>query len=266
MPSSPSTLIGTTYAVANAALPPGGEGPRALAALLNFTGGATTAVVDLTPQTQPPVKLSVIQGVFIDNTLGTIALRMQQQQTRQIIQIEPGQQGYVPVLSTVPPVFNFAGAGNASPGIYIPVFFYNVPIAPMMWGPQIVQGLNFNGNNLLVQDTAAETSLASIAAALTPANPLRGAASTTGSGATTIIAAQGAGTQIKVTSLQAWNTSATTVTIQLNDSATTVLIVPAGGGTNVEFSTPLIVAANTALTFTPSGAETTVGVNAQGYF
>lgn len=265
MPSSNNASILTTYSIANAQLPPGGEGPRALAVALNFTGGATSAFIDLTQQTQPPAQLSIIQGMFVDNSLGTVVLRMQQQQSRQVIAIGAGQQMYVPVLSTIPPQFNFVGANNASPGIFVPVFFYNVPISPLAWGPQTIAGLNFNGNNLLVQDTAAETSLASIAAALNPASPLSGSGSTTGAGAQTVIPAQGAGTIIKVASVQGWNTSAATVTVLFNDAAGTTLIIPAGGGSNPTFDPPIRVAVNTAFEFTPSSAETTIGVNAQGY-
>jgi hypothetical protein len=44
-----------------------------------------------------------------------------------------------------------------------------------------------------------------------------------------------------------------------------VLIVPTTGGDNEVYETPLVVAANTALTFAPSASSSTIYCNAQGY-
>jgi hypothetical protein len=97
-------------------------------------------------------------------------------------------------------------------------------------------------------------------------NMVRGSASQTGTGATTIIAAQGAGVKIYVTGVQCKNTGSTTTIVTLNDSASSVLIVPTSGGDNEVYQTPLVLAANTALTFTPAAASTTLYCNAQGYW
>lgn len=94
---------------------------------------------------------------------------------------------------------------------------------------------------------------------------LRGSASTTANTATTLIAAQGASVKTYITGLQCSNTSATTTYVTMNDSASSVFIVPAGGGSNVVFNVPLVTAANTALTFTAASAVTTMYCNAQGY-
>lgn len=96
-------------------------------------------------------------------------------------------------------------------------------------------------------------------------NMLRGAANTTGTGATTLLAAQGASVKTYITGLECSNTSATTNFITLNDSATSIFIVPNGGGTNIQFNVPLATAANTALTFTPSAGVTTEYCAVQGY-
>lgn len=101
-------------------------------------------------------------------------------------------------------------------------------------------------------------------------NALRGSGNTTGTGATTIIPAQGSGVKIYVTGIQAGRTDAGTVPIifTLNDSASTVVVIPdsgSGGGNNMTFNPPLVVAANTALTFTPGSGVTTAYCNAQGY-
>jgi hypothetical protein len=82
----------------------------------------------------------------------------------------------------------------------------------------------------------------------------------------TIIAAQGASQKIYVTGMQASNTGNTTITITTNDSVSSVFIVPAGGGTNPQFSTPLVTAANATFAFTCSANTTTAYVSAQGYF
>jgi len=59
------------------------------------------------------------------------------------------------------------------------------------------------------------------------------------------------------------------ITVTLNDSAGTVLVVPgsAGGGINQRtFSTPLSLSGSAALTFTVSVATSTVYCNVQGYY
>jgi hypothetical protein len=102
-------------------------------------------------------------------------------------------------------------------------------------------------------------------------NMLRGAASQTGTSATTLIAAQGAGAKIYITGVQCSNTTGVPASptaspyVMLNDTASTILVVPPSGGNDPTFPVPLVVAANTALTFTPSTATTTLYCNAQGY-
>ena len=100
-------------------------------------------------------------------------------------------------------------------------------------------------------------------------NMVRGSASQTGTSATTLIAAQGAGVKIYVTGVQCKNSGSTATVVTLNDTETTgsgtVLIVPTSGGDNEVYQTPLVVSANTALTFIPSAASSTIYCNAQGY-
>ncbi len=97
-------------------------------------------------------------------------------------------------------------------------------------------------------------------------NMLRGSASQAGASATTLIGAQGAGVKIYVTGVQCKNTSTSVNTfVTLNDSASSVLLAAELGGDNEVFTTPLVVAANTALTFTPNASASTIYCNAQGY-
>jgi hypothetical protein len=87
----------------------------------------------------------------------------------------------------------------------------------------------------------------------------------TGTGAQTVIASAGGSLKNYITSMQCANSGATTSIVTLNDSATTVLINPAGGGTNVVFPVPLVTAAATALTANFGSASTSQYCNAQGY-
>lgn len=96
-------------------------------------------------------------------------------------------------------------------------------------------------------------------------NMLRGAASTTAATATTLIAAQGASVKTYVASIQCWNSGASSSVLTIDDSASTTLFVPAGGGSNVIYQIPIATAANTALTFTPGTASTTIGCSFQGF-
>ena len=101
---------------------------------------------------------------------------------------------------------------------------------------------------------------------------VRGSASTTGTGATTIIAASGsASLKTYVTDIECGRTDAgtTAITATFNDvggtGSGTVLIIPAGGGNNKSFHVPLVTAANTAFTFTASSGVTTLYCSAQGF-
>lgn len=100
-----------------------------------------------------------------------------------------------------------------------------------------------------------------------PTNQLRGTASATAATATTIIAAQGAALKIYVTNLQCFrNDSGTTMLyVTIDDSVSTTVALPSGGGVSLVLLTPLQVALNTALTFTASAATTTIFCSAQGY-
>jgi hypothetical protein len=96
---------------------------------------------------------------------------------------------------------------------------------------------------------------------------IRGSATTAGTAAVTVIAAQGSTTKIYVTGLQFGNTSGSTVVVTLNDTAPSQFVVPAGGGNNpASFLVPLVLGtANASLTMSVSLAVATIYVNAQGY-
>jgi hypothetical protein len=96
---------------------------------------------------------------------------------------------------------------------------------------------------------------------------LRGAGSSTSTGTTiTVLGSAGTGLYGYLTALQCGNTSATTIYVTLSDGASSVFILPAGGGTNVTFPTPLVSSSTaTAITATLSGSVSTIYCNGQGY-
>ena len=97
-------------------------------------------------------------------------------------------------------------------------------------------------------------------------NSVRGSGTTSAGSATEVIPAPAAGTYIYVTSMQLTNTSATAVTVTLNDTVSSTFIVPNGGGNNAIFTTPLkVTASGTHLTFTASTGVPSITCNAQGY-
>ena len=102
-------------------------------------------------------------------------------------------------------------------------------------------------------------------------NYTRGAGSSTSTAAITILPASGsASLKEYATAVQCGRTDAGTsaIYVTLNDSASTVLVLPnngGGGGNNPPLQVPLVVAANTAMTATPSAGVSTVYCSAQGY-
>lgn len=98
-------------------------------------------------------------------------------------------------------------------------------------------------------------------------NAVRGAANTTGTGATTLIASAGGSLKNYITGLQCGRTDAgaTAITLTFSDAATTILVLPAGGATNLVFQVPLVTAAATAFTVTSGTGVTTLYCAAQGF-
>lgn len=159
-----STTIGSAQKVSNAQLPQ--EGAVALRAQLDFTGGVAATAVDLTNLTLPgpSFKLSYVQGLYVDASGSTVDILCVCGGTAQTIRFPAGTQTYAPIIAINPPTFTFAGKNGASPGVIVPVYFLNVPMPGLVMGQSSLSGFSFNGNNLLVQDTAAENDLAQITA------------------------------------------------------------------------------------------------------
>jgi hypothetical protein len=101
-------------------------------------------------------------------------------------------------------------------------------------------------------------------------NYARGSASSTGTTATTLLAAAGSGIKNYVTDIECGRTDTGTsaIYVTFSDSASTIFVLPdsgGGGGNDKSFNVPLATAANTAFTFTSSAATSTVYCSAQGY-
>jgi len=136
----------------------------------------------------------------------------------------------------------------------------STPPAPVTDG-QAVQAMYTSGGKQVVILDAPE------------ALKVRGSASTSGTTATELIPAQGAGIYIHVKAVQCFRTDVGTtseVHVILNDSASTpVPIPPPTGAAMPWYPIDLEAAANTHLTFTPStvssGAQPTIFCSAQGF-
>lgn len=99
-------------------------------------------------------------------------------------------------------------------------------------------------------------------------NFIRGTANSTSTSNTEVIAAQGAGNIIYLTSFSIANTSSSVSTaVHIKDGTTIVwtTVAPANGGSNHTFATPLKLTANTALNFAAVDAATTIYFSANGY-
>jgi hypothetical protein len=70
-----------------------------------------------------------------------------------------------------------------------------------------------------------------------------------------------------INGVQCKNSGLNSTVVTLSDSASSVLLAHSGGVDNETFITPLVVAANTALTFTPgTSSSTTMAILTAGTF
>lgn len=137
--------------ITNPQIPPGG--PRTIPVSLIFGGGISAYTVDLS-QNQNLAQVAFIQGVYVDNSNNSQALLILCASTNQVVQVPANNQGYFPLLAGEVPKFAVSSTGTAT----VPLYFYNVPIAPTLWGPSgsvTVTGMNFDGGgNLKTADQA----------------------------------------------------------------------------------------------------------------
>lgn len=97
------------------------EGPRALAAILQF-GGAEIQSIDLMLEVQQK-KISLVQGLFFNNVDGP-DLDIVVDDTQQAISIPAGKQGTLQLLTTQVPKFTITSRGSG----VVRFHFVNFPI------------------------------------------------------------------------------------------------------------------------------------------
>jgi hypothetical protein len=96
---------------------------------------------------------------------------------------------------------------------------------------------------------------------------LSGTATSTGTGDTALIAAQGSGVRIYVTTIVVFNSSTTNTHVTIKDGTTALMVVPAPGqgGSAINLPRPLRLTANTALNFASAASVTTMYCSAVGF-
>lgn len=149
---SNSTLNTLPLGVYNAVVPK--EGPRIIPVNVDLTS-ATSALVDLTNQQQSG-KITNLQGVMVDNSLNPQEVTITAQISNQKLVIPPYSQAILPMFVVQTPKFIVASTGD----LIIPVFFFNIPLGPCVWGNN--GGFTFTGGKLLVSDPALEALIADL--------------------------------------------------------------------------------------------------------
>jgi hypothetical protein len=125
-------LSGQNYfdqSVFNARIPK--EGPKALSLLCPFTASNTSFVVDFSI-TMTQGFISMIQGVFVDNSANPDILQIQQSSLGINIQFPANSQGYIPLLVPNPATLTVASLGQVS--VYM--VFLNVPVPALIWSTE----------------------------------------------------------------------------------------------------------------------------------
>lgn len=111
----------------NALIPP--EGPKTVPVTLDFVSNPS---IDLDFSNMMQLGyISLIQGVYIDNSQGAAAVNCITIMSDQIISCPAGYQGYFPLLCPSNQAkFTLISTGN---GAVIPAFFYNMPLPAVVW-------------------------------------------------------------------------------------------------------------------------------------
>lgn len=111
------------------------EGPRTINQILDFT---TNSTIELDgTQLNASNKMSVVQGVYLDNSGSTSPLIVNNLTSGQTITCPPNSQGFFPLFAPMPFSIQFIGFGVKK------AVLYNVPIVPHVWG--VGGNPSFNG-------------------------------------------------------------------------------------------------------------------------
>lgn len=137
---------GSPIDIRNMTLPK--EGPRCLPVQCDF-GLFSTYRIDGS-QLLDLGRMSVIQGVYVDNSLGASPVIFTLGISGQTLTCPPYGQGYIALFLPNPCVI-YVSCGNAA---LQTLYFHNLPIATTVW-PTKAQGFTLDSNgNVLVSDTA----------------------------------------------------------------------------------------------------------------
>jgi hypothetical protein len=121
--------LSSMFATSNVAIPD--EGPKCIRADLDFSSLDSIDIEGLLATTTGT--MSYIQGVFIDNADNLDAVSLLCAITNQRITCPAQSQGYFSLLITNPPRLTVSTTHTAD--LRVRMFFYNVPIQTMVWGP-----------------------------------------------------------------------------------------------------------------------------------
>jgi hypothetical protein len=121
--------------IGNACIPR--EGPKAISVSIPFMAANTSFILDLT-LSQYQTTISVVQSMYIDNSLSSTDLTITCSGTNQIIIFPAYSQGYIPVTVAKPSRFKFVSSGAQT----INVVVLNVPVDAIIWGYENKTRLN----------------------------------------------------------------------------------------------------------------------------
>lgn len=119
--------LGSTFGIANVVVPAGG--PKCVGVNVDFSTSADVLLDGTQIVTQG--KIEYLQGVFVDNSANLNNLTLTMSTTGQQLIVPKKSQGYFAIMVPDPPQIN--AHTTILNGLVIPMFFYNVPIQPMVW-------------------------------------------------------------------------------------------------------------------------------------
>lgn len=106
-----------------------GMAPLVIPQLLDFSS-ATSIDVDLSNATQAG-SIDFISGAWVDNSSSADTMTITVVPSGQELKVQPGFQGYFPLLCPNDPKFTVSYP--TSPGTIIPIYFHNIPLLPYSW-------------------------------------------------------------------------------------------------------------------------------------
>lgn len=113
------------YPVFNAERPK--EGPKAVGVSCDFSASTTFTANFLLSQAQQ--QMSMIQSVFVDNSLNAHDVDISVDVINQLLKVPPNSQGYFPLLAPKNTKLTLSSSG----GVKVDFIFINVPMPAACW-------------------------------------------------------------------------------------------------------------------------------------